>query len=481
LKALIKNTASFGTTEIALILVAVIKNKYLAVEIGPEGYGMYSLLDSFFNFFLIFAGGWIANPTMKYISESRSRKENDSIQSSLNFTFSITFFLAIFFVGIFLVFSKFFLKNFLSPEIAYEYYVFFVAAFLGTSLNSVMQSYFQGMLLVKETIFRKIALRIFDLASVVLLVVFFGLLGFFINVCIVAFFGLFIFLFKSKTFRPQIRFPEFKNHLHKKILSFGGLNLFLGMFSLLSQYIQRWIIMTFINISMLGIYRAALTFSNYLGLVGNSSGFFVNAKACESLTVDERNKQINDYIKMVIISSIILFIPAIMFSQIIVHILYSKKFTELAPVLFIFISAQYLLNIQLGIQANIVGLEKFRIYSVVTIVAYVLMVAIPYFFIAQYGILSVGVATNISSLEQIIILLFYLKKKERIELSAYSYKIIISGIILLITAYLICNFHPVWRIAFCLFNLLIAISLLKEKDRKLIAEFIQNKLKRKKK
>jgi len=185
------------------MLVAIIKNKYLAIEIGPAGFGMFSLLDSFFGFFLIFTGGWLSVPTMKYIAEHRSKNDNKSVQSTLNFSFSLAFISALFLISVFFIFSKFFISNFLNSEILYSYYILFAAAFLGTSLNSIMQAYFQGMLLVKETIFRRIILRIFDLVSVVLLVLFFGLLGFFVNVLVIAFFGLFIFIYKSKHIKPK--------------------------------------------------------------------------------------------------------------------------------------------------------------------------------------------------------------------------------------------------------------------------------------
>ena len=49
MKQLLKTTAALSTTEVVLMVVALIKNKYLAVAIGPEGFGIYGLLLSFFN------------------------------------------------------------------------------------------------------------------------------------------------------------------------------------------------------------------------------------------------------------------------------------------------------------------------------------------------------------------------------------------------------------------------------------------------
>lgn len=481
MKELLKNTIKIGTTEVALILVGVIKNKYLAVTVGPIGYGMYSILDSFFGFFLAFSGGWLAIPTMKYISELRSKNNEGSIQSILNFCFSVTFLSSLFFVALFFIFSDFFLTHFISKDIAFEYYALFAASFLGVSLNSVMQSYFQGMLFVNETIFRKIVLRIFDVASAVILVLLFGLTGFFLNVFVVAFFGLFIFIYKSSKHKPKIVWPDLKDALHKKVITFGGLNLFIGIFSLISMHLQKLIVLRFLDIATLGLYRAALTFTGYLAIVGTSSHFFMDSKAAEELSNIERNKRLNDYTKLIVISSIIIFIPGILFSDTIIHLLYSKKFLELSPFLYVFIFAQYFLNIQLGIQANIVGLEKFKIYTFATLLAYAIIVIIPYFFLKEYGIKVLGIASIITSIEQILILSLYLYLKNKIAFSKYSLFLIFAGILLLIMAVFLIKQTLTYQIVFYTISVFITYFLFTKNDKEKILLFINTRIRPRKK
>ena len=476
MEKLLKATASFGSTELALIIVAVIRNKYLAIEIGPEGYGMFSILDSFFSLFLAFSGGWLAHPAMKYIAELRSKKQEDSIQNVLNFTFSVTFFTSLFFVSVFFIFSNFFLNNFLSSEITFTYYALFAASFLGTSLSSIMQSYFQGMLLIKETIFRKIVLRIFDLVSVIILVLLFGLLGFFINVLVVAFFGLFIFIYKSKANRPKIEWPMVKDEIIKKVITFGGINMFIGILNLLSIYLQRILVIKFLDIASLGLYRAALTFSGYLGIVGNSSMFFVNSKANEVCTLDDRNKQLNDYLKFVLFTSILFFVPGILFTELAINILYSKQFLGLSPVLYIFIIAQFLLSIQLGIQAQIIGLERLKLYTIVTTIAYATIVLIPFFFLKSLNILSLGIASISASLIQITVLGIHLKRKFGIGLSRFSFRLICISSLLLLSSYLLMNQHIVWKTLFVFLNIIIMYIQLPNLDRDRIKQKVNSLL-----
>lgn len=477
MKNLLKSTLKIGTTEIALVLVGVLKNKYLAVTIGPEGYGLFSILDSFFNFFLIFAGGWLSTPVMKYVAEQRSQNNRENSKQILDFAFSVTLLSSLTFVAIFFLFSKFFINNLIDENVNFTYYSLFAASFLGTSLNSILQAYFQGMLMVNETIFRKIALRLFDVLSAVALVLLFGLTGFFINVLVVSFFGLFLFIYKSNESKPKLKWPEFKNQLNLKVMQFGKLNLFIGVFNLISIHLQRIIVIRFLDILSLGLYRAANTFTNYLAIVGTSMQFVFNAQASEKISIDERNKRLNDYVKIMVLSSILLFVPGILFSDTIIHCLYSKKFLQLGPVLYVFIIAQYLLNIQLGIQANIVGLERFKIYTVVTLVAYLLVVIIPYFFLKEYGIKVLGYTIILTSIEQTLILSLYLYIKEKIHFNRYSLLIIFVGVLLMCLSVLFVNTKIYYRATFYICSLLIFFLLITKNDKLKIKTFLASKLK----
>jgi PST family polysaccharide transporter len=479
MKDLLKSTVKIGSTEIALIIVGVLKNKYLAVTVGPEGYGLFSILDSFFGFFLIFAGGWLSTPVMRYVSDYRSRDKQNEVRQILNFAFSITLFTSLFFISVFFIFSDFIINTFIDRDVSFQYYALFAASFLGTSLNSIMQAYFQGMLMVNETIYRKIVLRLFDVISAVVLVLLFGLTGFFINVLVIAFFGLFIFLYKSNENRPKIAWPDFKNELYKKVMHFGSLNLFIGIFNLISIHLQRIIVVRFLDMLSLGLYRAASTFTNYLALVGTSMQFMFNAKASEAISVDERNKRLNDYIKVIVLSSILLFVPGILFSDTVIHTLYSKKFLQLGPILYVFIIAQYLLNIQLGIQANIVGLERFKIYTIVTLIAYSLVITIPYFFLKKYGIKILGYTLIITSIEETFVLSLYLYLKEKVYFNKYSLLIIFIGLVLMLGSVFFVNTRIYYRLFFYILSLVVFYFLITKRDKEQILVFVNTKLKKK--
>jgi O-antigen/teichoic acid export membrane protein len=328
--------------------------------------------------------------------------------------------------------------------------------------------------MVKETVFRRILIRIFDLVSIVLLVLLFNLLGFFINILLVSIFGFFIFFWQIKKYRPRLVFPDFKNEINRKIISFACVNFFLSFFDMLSLYLQRLLITRYVNISALGLYRAAIVLNNYLGLVSRSSQFYYFSSMAEDISSIERNKRLDDYLKMVVLSSILTFIPLILFSDIIIPFLFSGNFISLSPILYVFIIAQYLLGVQLGIQAIIVGLVRLKIYAIVTLLAYFLMVAIPYFLLKKIGIISLGIAAIVASFEQIVILSIYLNKRDNVRFSNYSSFLIFTGLLLVTLSILISRFFISWRILFCSFNTILVFFLMTSEDRKKIFDLMKN-------
>ena len=112
MKQLIKTTTGIGATEIVLVLVAIVKNKYLALTIGVDGLGIFGLVQSFFNIFIIFAGYWLATGVTKYTSEFY--KKNDILENRKIFSFSIS---------ITLLISLFLCIIFLSMPIKYSLFI----------------------------------------------------------------------------------------------------------------------------------------------------------------------------------------------------------------------------------------------------------------------------------------------------------------------------------------------------------------------
>ena len=155
-----------------MVVVSIIRNKYLAVSIGVEGFGMFNLISSFFLFLGYFSGIWLESPTIKYLSEYNSDNDIVSVQKVFDFSFSIVAILTIIVFCVVIIFSSVIKYYFLSPDIPFTYFSLFAASFIATRLTSVFQATFQAFKLVKKTAVIRIYSNIVNLLSIIILVYF---------------------------------------------------------------------------------------------------------------------------------------------------------------------------------------------------------------------------------------------------------------------------------------------------------------------
>jgi O-antigen/teichoic acid export membrane protein len=478
LKQLVKSASLIGFSEIAMVVVSIVRNKYLAETIGPEGFGMFSLLSSFFDFMAIFAGVWLAAPTMKYLSEYRSMNDNNSVQKVFDFSFVLVFFVATVLTILFFIFAEAIKINFLSPDIIYLHYALFAASYFSTSLTSVFRSLLQAYKLVKNVVIIRIISNIFNLITVLILVYFFDLTGFFINILVSSIFMLFLFWKIGKGI-VKIRFIRlnFKEQISKKILAFGGVNIFLGFINLFGEYLRRIIILSYTSMSVLGLFHASFGLTKYLGIISNGAMFYYSPKMSENINIIDRNKSLNDYLRINLLSGIIFSSIAILFGRIAIDILYSKSFSSLADVFYIFVIAQFLVSIQLAFQSIVVGMAKLKVHSLTTTIAHVLLVVIPLLLLNKYGLWAVGAGAAISSLVHMSINFIYLKINIGIKLKRDNILLLLMAVLFIGLSIIIRDVLIYYKIAFSLILCMLIFFRLKKEEIKFILNYIKKKIK----
>jgi len=418
LKDLLKNTGIIGTAQIAIIIISILKNKYLAVTIGPQGYGTFSLLQSFFQMANIITGAGIGTACVKYIAEYNAKKDTDSIQQIFDFSISLVFLLSCIATLIFFIFFPFFKRHFLTQDIHFIYYALFAASYTGIMLSSIFTYLLRGLMQIKNMAKINIINSIFTLLSIIVLVHFYKLTGFFINIFISSVFILFLYyFFCKKSIKIRLKFPDFKNILSRKLLKFGSVDIFLGAVNFIGVYLQRLIVVNYLSISSLGLFSAADSLTRYLLFFNDSAQYYTFPKLSENTNSETKNKILNDYFRFSISIGIIFSLGLILFGTLIVRLFLSKSFDSINNILYIFVLAQFLAGIQYGFQWTITGMAKLKILSVVVIVSYILIVIIPFFLIKSLGLVSLGIGSICATLQYSIISSLYLKIKFQINIS----------------------------------------------------------------
>lgn len=479
LKDLIKTTAAIGSTEILLMGVALARNKYLAVTIGPEGFGIYGLLKSFFMMIAVFAGTWMATGTIKYTSEYQAKGDKENLDSIFSFSTIIVAGIGIFLTIILVVWRKLFISTFLSNEIKEIYYLIFCAAFFAMCLRPIFLGVLQGLRRVREVIISRWSIAILNLIFTIILVWLWGMTGFFLSLLVNAIFAVCILYWGIKR-KDGLRLKIFswQDPVFRLLLTFGSVNLFLALINLSSRYLQRSIVLHNMDIASVGLFQAGVVLMGYMGVINRGSTFYFFPKMSEVMNNSYRNQKINEYLRFILLFSIPISVMAILFGKWAILILYSSAFTPLASVFFLFVIGQFLTSIGSVFQSTIVGMARLKMHSVSTVTIHSLWVIIPLLLISKYGIGALGIGFIAGGISGGLLNWMYLRNRIGFR---FNHDVIILFIIAVITitgAILLSDRIIMFRIGLAIVSAGLILKMIHHEEWKKLNNFILRKIRK---
>ena len=176
-----KNSIILSLTEIFLIGLAVFRLKIVAVKIGPEGLGIYGLLNSFFAILMVISASWMSSVIVKYVSEYQSRKDYISMNNIINISILTSSVLRLILIFFSIVYKEYLIKIFFNSEMDLFYYSIFSISCLGFSLKMVFSSLLQGLIDVITTVKYRIITSVLEIFITIILVIKFQIAGFILS------------------------------------------------------------------------------------------------------------------------------------------------------------------------------------------------------------------------------------------------------------------------------------------------------------
>jgi O-antigen/teichoic acid export membrane protein len=435
MKNLLKSSFLLGGTELALVLISIVRSKYLAVNIGPFGLGLYGLMSSFILLITTFCGGWFGQAYIKFVAEYHYDKRRDRIEKMHSFAFTITCLLIPVFIALLFFYKTEIKSNFLSKEILDFHYAIFCSLFIVNSLKSVFAYYLNATMLIKETAKSKFLTTIIEFISIIVLVYCFNVTGFFVSILISGLISLFIFYFIAKNhIATKFDISTFKDPEAKRLAKYGSLNIFLLFLNNITQYAFRFLVLNLLNVASVGLLHATTSLATYLGILNRGADFTYVPTMSQNLSIDERNKVLNEYLRFNIVSSTIVCSGAILFSTELVRIFYTEKFSDMASFFFVFVIAHYLTVFVIAFQSIIIGTNNYKIHTSVVIVTNIIWIVTPIILMKQFGIMSIGIGLIIASIWSVAINFNFLRKQFGTKISQRVYMgIILSSAIFFIS------------------------------------------------
>lgn len=459
------------------MFVALTRNKYLAVTIGTEGFGIYGFLNSFFMMIAVFAGTWMATGTIKYTSEYQAKGDKENLNSIFSFSAIIVAGIGIFLTIILIIWRKWFINTFLSNEIKESYYLIFCAAFFAICLRPVLLGVLQGLRRVREVIISRWSIAILNLIFTITLVWIWGLTGFFLSLLVNAIFAVCI-LYWGIRRKDGLYLKTFSWHdpLVRLLLSFGSVNLILALVNLGSQYLQRVIIIHNMDIASVGLFQAAVSIMGYLGVVNRGSTFYFFPKMSEVMDNRYRSQKINEYLRFILLFSIPISVIAILFGKWAVMILYSTRFTPLSSVLFLFVIAQLLVSIGGVFQSTIVGMARLKMHATSCIVMHSLSVVVPLLLISKYGIGALGIGFVLGGLSGGFLNWLYLRNRIDLRFNQDVIQLFLIATVTLTGSILLSDKMVILRITLVIISVGFIVKMIRREEWKKVYDYILIKL-----
>ncbi|MDE6533390.1 MAG: O-antigen translocase [Muribaculaceae bacterium] len=335
-KSILKGTSFFGGVHVFQILITLVRGKFVAMFLGPEGMGISSLFTASSNTLQRFASLGLNLAIVKEVAADSD--DHDSIQTTIATARRLTTLTALAGALVCILFSSLLSRvTFGDDSMAWQFVLLGIVVGLTIAFNGKL-SILQGVYEVKRISLASLVGGITGLAVGVPLYYFFGSKGI-VPAMIALALSMYIFYSVNlrKAIRPSgIRF-SWKSHKHivKKLVTLGILLMANDLIASLVQYVLNVFINSLGSTDSVGLYQSANSITNqYAGMVfaAMAMDFFprlTKAASDNALMRDMVNRQ-SEIVSIIIAPTTILLILT---SPILIRIFLTSDFLPVSPLM----------------------------------------------------------------------------------------------------------------------------------------------------
>lgn len=395
-KSILKSTSLIGGSKVISIIFSIIKNKVIALLLGPTGLGLISALQSTHQLVEKFAALGINQSAVRDIAKANGEGDTDQISKTVTTLRRVVLCTGL--LGMILMvlvakpLSEF---TFGSSEYILEIRILAVVVFFNL-IKGGQAALLQGMRRIKDlakmTVWSSLMGTVFSIPILYLLeldgvTVF--LIAFSLGQLLVSFY----YARKVKVKELDIGLPEVISH-SKSMFKLGFAFMGGGLVAMGGTYLIRVIVIRYIDLDAAGIYQAATAISTmYIGVILDAMGkdFYprlaaVAENAKEEIAIINEQTEIGMYLAA----------PGLLFTMALapyaIKILYSVEFIEAYYILQWMILGVYLRTISWPMGYLFISRGRSTIFFINQIVATSIHLLFIYLFIDNLGIIGTGVA-----------------------------------------------------------------------------------------
>ena len=430
-KTILKNIGYLSVSKILVYLLSIITITLIPRYLGVTGYGQLNFVLSYIGVF-----GVLTTLGLNFLitrDVSRDKSKANSYFNNLFYSKVITLII----IGIIIFITTYFLNK---PKIVIYLillgiiYLFFkqLSKFIISFFNAFEKMQYKAYLDLFEKLF-------YTVFAIIVIVLNKGLIGVMLSKVISIFF---VFLFLFYSLRKIIRIkPKLNNNFFKKTVLISWPFALSFLFYNLYFHFDRLLISFYLGDYQVGLYAIGYTFITFI--IGFLTIFKQVFMPLVSKTNINKNLELlgNKLFKLITLFSIPIFFGALFLSKDIISLVFGSDyiFGNIAFKLILVFMFLFSLNLTSILFLDTKNFQKFVLKT--RIIASVFNVLFNFLIIPVFGIIGAGITTIISELIILILTHNKLNKKIlRIDYFKNSFKTILSGIIMIISIYLVKNF-----------------------------------------
>lgn len=439
---LIKISFSLGMVTFITLLAAVIKTKFWAVYLGPNGVGIISQIYNYQLFLTLLASFGFAQGITKYVSEYVRANDNNAAAHVLNTSLSVSIA-----ISLALVIGTIILSPFVSDMILGDKRLFLLVmiAVLGVPFQVTSEAclaFLQGYQGVKQIVRANIMSALLTLASAVPLILFFQIRGAAVHLMLTGVITYFAFHLQVKGISTSFRLINIKNLKHifysellKKLVNFGFLRLLQMALGSVSLLIVRSLVIRFQGAAQNGLYQAASNFSIFfIPVILNVLWSYFYSDFCRAGNNESLNAGVNSSFHYTILISLPIIIVILLLRYPLIHLVYSQNFRLVALLLPLQLLGDFFRVMCMPLSAAMVSREMLThgvwyefIWNAFFVIAAVLL--LPYF-----GVSILLIAYVAAYLLNFIMFYFHLRHFNNFYFSARNLIIVVNSLFLILVS-----------------------------------------------
>jgi O-antigen/teichoic acid export membrane protein len=399
-KQVIKSTTIFSSLQLFNIIINIVRSKTIAVFLGPNGIGIYSLISSSLSLVSGISNFGLSTSAVKSVSDSNIIKNKNLLRKELFVIYKVAWFTG--FLGLILtiLFSN---KLSLIAFGNLNYSKWFIFLSISILINQITVSfvvYLQGIGDLKNLAKANFLSTLISFLCSIPFYYFAGEKSIYISIILTSVISLFFsIIYALKSNFQKIKITNKKLFFKSlKLIKIGFLISLSFLMSTISTYILQVYITKHGGVSEVGLYMAGFAIiNNYVGIIFSamSTEYYPRlTKTSFDLVISRRVINQQAEIVLLILAPIMTFF--IIFIKFIITILYSSSFLILIPMMYWAALGIFFKSIGWPIAYYFLAKGIGRIYFIneLTAVLYTLGLSIAgYYF---YGLTGLGIAYLIS-------------------------------------------------------------------------------------